>query len=186
MKKFLFSVLSLMALSATAQETVKLTAGKINDFGLVYNLPTTVAEISLNITKTVTKAGPYYKYAQKYLGVQDVISKNETIYNIDNIEIKEKGIADPEYSYLVKFKSGTTPSMYLSKEGSLISVNIEPTKTESIVSSSSGTKLADNYIDESGTGTYYVQYAYGWGYVDNHPNNDARSNFKIEIGRAHV
>ena len=43
-----------------------------------------------------------------------------------------------------------------------------------------GTKLADNYIDESGTGTYYVQYAYGWGYVDNHPNNDARSNFKIE------
>ena len=43
-----------------------------------------------------------------------------------------------------------------------------------------GTKLADNYIDESGNGSYYVQYAYGWGYVDNHPNNDHRSNFNIE------
>ena len=43
-----------------------------------------------------------------------------------------------------------------------------------------GTKLADNYIDESGNGSYYVQYAYGWGYVDNHPNADNRSNFNIE------
>jgi hypothetical protein len=42
-----------------------------------------------------------------------------------------------------------------------------------------GTKLADNYIDESGNGSYYVQYAYSWGYSDNHPNNDSCSNFDI-------
>ncbi len=33
-----------------------------------------------------------------------------------------------------------------------------------------GTKLADNAVDESGKGTYYVLYTYDWGYVDNHPN----------------
>jgi hypothetical protein len=43
-----------------------------------------------------------------------------------------------------------------------------------------GTKLANNYIDESGSGNYYVQYAYAWGYADNHPNNDKRSGFNIE------
>ena len=43
-----------------------------------------------------------------------------------------------------------------------------------------GTKLANNYIDESGNGSYYVQYAYAWGYVDNHPNHDDRSSFNIE------
>lgn len=43
-----------------------------------------------------------------------------------------------------------------------------------------GTKLADNYVDESGVGNYYVQYAYDWGYVDNFPNNDDRSNLNIE------
>jgi hypothetical protein len=43
-----------------------------------------------------------------------------------------------------------------------------------------GAKLADNYIDESQNGSYYVQYAYPWGYVDNHPNTDHRSNFDIE------
>lgn len=42
-----------------------------------------------------------------------------------------------------------------------------------------GTKLADNYVDESGNGSYYVLYSYRWGYVDNHPNNDDRSGFDI-------
>ena len=52
------------------------------------------------------------------------------------------------------------------------------TKEDSIVFE--GTRLADNYVDESGNGSYYVQYAYSWGYVDNHPNSDDRSNYKIE------
>jgi hypothetical protein len=43
-----------------------------------------------------------------------------------------------------------------------------------------GTKLADNYVDESGQGTYYVLYAMHWGYADNQPNNDNRSGFNIE------
>ncbi|MFT3738929.1 MAG: hypothetical protein QM786_09230 [Breznakibacter sp.] len=33
-----------------------------------------------------------------------------------------------------------------------------------------GTLLPNNAVDESGNGSYYVQYAYTWGYVDNHPN----------------
>ena len=34
-----------------------------------------------------------------------------------------------------------------------------------------GTRLPDNGEDESGMGTYYVLYAFDWGYVDNHPND---------------
>ena len=33
-----------------------------------------------------------------------------------------------------------------------------------------GTRLASNGVDESGTGSYYVLYTYDWGYADNHPN----------------
>lgn len=43
-----------------------------------------------------------------------------------------------------------------------------------------GTKLPDNYIDESGQGSYYVLYSYPWGYADNHPNSDPRSGFNID------
>ena len=43
-----------------------------------------------------------------------------------------------------------------------------------------GTRLAPNGIDLSGTGLYYVLYAYDWGYVDNHPNEyDELNSFDI-------
>lgn len=43
-----------------------------------------------------------------------------------------------------------------------------------------GVRLADNGIDESGQGSYYVLYAFRWGYVDNFPNNDDRSAIDID------
>lgn len=47
----------------------------------------------------------------------------------------------------------------------------------------SGSLLAPNGIDLSGTGRYYVLYAYDWGYVDNHPNDFADLN-SFDIGNA--
>jgi hypothetical protein len=43
-----------------------------------------------------------------------------------------------------------------------------------------GTRLPDNAIDESGTGSYYVQYAFLYGYADNAPNNDDDSAIDID------
>ncbi|MDR1877592.1 MAG: cell surface protein [Flavobacteriaceae bacterium] len=42
-----------------------------------------------------------------------------------------------------------------------------------------GTKLADNYIDQSGNGTYWTGKSYEYGYADNAPNNDEASNIDI-------
>ena len=45
----------------------------------------------------------------------------------------------------------------------------------------SGTIVANNAVDESGNGSYYVQYAYNWGYVDNHPNEfEDKISFKLD------
>lgn len=44
----------------------------------------------------------------------------------------------------------------------------------------SGTLLPNNAIDESGTGTYWVLYAYGYGYVDNAPNTNDDSAIDID------
>ncbi|MCE1155520.1 MAG: T9SS type A sorting domain-containing protein [Bacteroidales bacterium] len=43
-----------------------------------------------------------------------------------------------------------------------------------------GSRLADNYVDESGNGSYFVQYAYDWGYADNAPNADRMSELDID------
>ncbi|MBR1632107.1 MAG: T9SS type A sorting domain-containing protein, partial [Paludibacteraceae bacterium] len=44
----------------------------------------------------------------------------------------------------------------------------------------SGTCLPNNAVDERGDGSYYVLYCYDYGYADNFPNNDDRSNMKID------
>jgi hypothetical protein len=44
-----------------------------------------------------------------------------------------------------------------------------------------GTRLKENAEDVSGTGSYWIQYAYGCGYVDNHPNDStALISFDID------
>lgn len=43
-----------------------------------------------------------------------------------------------------------------------------------------GTRLPDNAVDESGTGNYFVQYAFLYGYADNAPNNDDDSAIDID------
>lgn len=42
-----------------------------------------------------------------------------------------------------------------------------------------GTLLPGNAVDESGNGTYWVLYAYQWGYADNRLNTEAESDFDI-------
>ena len=42
-----------------------------------------------------------------------------------------------------------------------------------------GSRLPDNYEDLSGQGTYYVLYAYPYGYADNHPNDSLQAQLDI-------
>ncbi|MEA4918295.1 PKD-like domain-containing protein [Proteiniphilum sp.] len=43
-----------------------------------------------------------------------------------------------------------------------------------------GIRLAQNGIDESNSGSYYVLYAFGYGYVDNYPNTHDNSGIDID------
>ena len=43
-----------------------------------------------------------------------------------------------------------------------------------------GTRLPDNYDDISDNGTYYMLYAYDWGYADNHPNTSMEARLKTD------
>lgn len=43
-----------------------------------------------------------------------------------------------------------------------------------------GTLLPNSAVDESGTGSYWVQYSFNFGYADNVPNNDVESAIDID------
>jgi len=119
MKNFILIAGLMFSFSMTAQtKVVKMNAVKSNNFGVAYSLPLTTFTIDAEVTKITSKAGPYYKYAEKYLGVKDVITEDKVVFQLDKVTLENKGIPDKENSYMVEFKSGTTaPFVYLTEEG---------------------------------------------------------------------
>lgn len=107
-----------------AQNTVKMSAVKANDFGVAYSLPKSTIIVTAGYTKTTRKAGEFYQYAERYLSISNPIKANEVVYALDNIDAVTRGVPDKEKSYLVEFKSGTTaPFVTLSKDGLICAIN---------------------------------------------------------------
>lgn len=144
MKKWIFA-LSLTLATGTAvqaQKTVKFSAAKHNSYGLVYNLPRTAIEVEVVTQKVTKKVGPYYKYANMYLGVSDIIAENSVEWQLKDVTMSTLGIPDKKEQYMVQFRSGSTPYIYLNENGVLLSINAEPqvdtlSVTEAIAQTSS-------------------------------------------------
>ena len=129
LKQIIITTLSffVLAFSAASQtKVVKRSAVKSNDYGINYYLPKTMLEVRANFLKIDTKAGIYYKYAEKYLGISNAVVENKSYYELDGIEVFSKGVPDKEKSYLVELKSGTTaPFVYLTENGLICTINAE-------------------------------------------------------------
>lgn len=117
----------LLSFSLAAQtKVVKKNAVKANDFGITYSLPKTSLLIDAEVTKVTCKSGPYYKYAEKYLGTKDAVAEDNTYYELGKISLRNKGVPDPANTYIVSFKGGTTaPYAYLTDDGLLCTINAE-------------------------------------------------------------
>lgn len=115
-----------MALFASAQDVVQLRPEKFNDYALNYYLPKTITEIEFVASKTTRKAGEYYQYARKYLGITDVITEDSETWHLESATITSRGVANTNERYQLTFKAGQTPFIYISEEHTILSANAEP------------------------------------------------------------
>jgi hypothetical protein len=105
---------------------VKRSAVKANHYGVTYSLPMTGLEVKAKVVRVVSKVGPYYRYAEKYLGTQEVLKEDKVEYRLEKVWVEEVGIPDPNLTYLIEFKGGTVaPYVYLTEEGLLCAINTE-------------------------------------------------------------
>ncbi len=127
MKNIILLVGLLLYVSGMAQtKVVKANAVKANDYGVVYSLPKTQLVVDIEVTKVTCKAGPYYRYAEKYLGVKKFITEDKVYYELGKVTLLNRGIPDKDNTYIVSFKAGTVaPYVYLTEEGLLCSINAE-------------------------------------------------------------
>lgn len=95
--------------------------------GMVYHLPKTTLEIAVTVRHTKQTPGPYALYAERYLGISDVIQNEQTSYELVGLTAKPHAVPDAKNGYLVKPlpKTKTTPVISLSPEGFLLGCNIK-------------------------------------------------------------
>jgi len=107
-------------------QVVKRSIAQSNNYGVNYFLPKSMLEIRARVAKIEKKAGPYYKYAEKFLGITDIVKENQTYYELEGVEVFSRGVPDKEKSYLVELKSKTTaPFVYLTESGLICTINAE-------------------------------------------------------------
>lgn len=133
--------------SAKAQNTKILTAEKHNEYGLVYMLPNTAFEVTVTATHEKRQAGPYWQYAKKYTGSDQMIKENVDIWTINEVTIRPYGVANTKTKYLMQLKPGTTTFVCVADDGMLLSINKEETQesvaSEKSVPAPTGEQLAD-------------------------------------------
>lgn len=110
---------------APAQQTKVLTADKHNEYGLVYRLPVTALQIEVTAKCTVSKAGPFYLYAKRYIGTDNVIKEDVEKWEIQSVKVLPYGVADSETEYLMQLKPGALTSICVDYDGMLLAVNKE-------------------------------------------------------------
>ena len=119
--------LLLSVFTMTAQTIVeKVVPTKATGDGIIYSLPKTSFIVNVEVTKVTLKAGPYFRYAELYLGLKDVITEDAVYYELGKITMVNKGFPDPDKTYKIEFRQKTVaPFAYLSRDGLLCAINTE-------------------------------------------------------------
>ncbi len=119
----------LAAGAATAQTTQRFTASKASEYGIVYSLPVTELDITIEAELTERRPGEFFNYARRHLGITDAIRSTGRSARIKSVTITPRGVADPDSRWLAQFKAGTAPYLILDPSGVPLALNTESTAT---------------------------------------------------------
>jgi hypothetical protein len=77
----------------------------VDEKTIVYALPQTCVNITLEVTKTTIKKGPFAEFAQKYLDITNVPLNDSEFYAISDVKVLPQLEADPAQFYGITFKT---------------------------------------------------------------------------------
>ena len=77
------------------------STNNLDNNAAIYALPKTILNITAEAKRTTVIPGPFYEYADKYLGIQNVPDREITEWDISDIKIDIYQEADPEYFFTV-------------------------------------------------------------------------------------
>lgn len=128
--KNLFPTITLAAIfcvapGALGQTTQKLSATKANEYALIYSLPKTVIDVTVETEHVTREPGEFYNYAKRHLGIDNAITTSSEDVTVKSVTLNTRGVADGSNRWQVKFKAGSTPTMILTDDGVPLSINVD-------------------------------------------------------------
>ncbi len=122
MKKILCTAI---LIAAVATNTIAQQAfTKEQTSAIVYFMPYTWGHVDITYTKTKQTPGIFKQYAQRYLGATKAFIENETtVFNIQHATIRTSTTADTTRAYTIDMVTNKVPTIALSQEGLLLSIN---------------------------------------------------------------
>lgn len=126
MKKIiLLAGLAIITNWATAQTEVVTGVMRGKDYGVTYALPKTLIEIEIKANKVTYTPGDFYKYAERYLRLDNINSQPDTYWELAGISLKPIGVPDSENIHFVKMKDkSVAPLIELTDDGIIKSINV--------------------------------------------------------------
>lgn len=126
-KTFVFlSLVVLFSCKSTSETRVSKieNSNLISESGIIYALPRTNLKFTIEASRTDIIPGPYYEYAEKYMGIEDVPEEEISIWQITDISIHTYNDIDPEHYYILE-PSGKMNIDFnkLVQNGNVLSVN---------------------------------------------------------------
>lgn len=113
----------------------------------LYALPQTVLKVEVTLREVRSVPGPYWEYAEKYLGLKEVVKTKSSQWDIWDVTIEQHQELDPQHFYSLNVMEGEL------REGSLLPFleqGIVLTGTETIHESVKGNGLQstsrDNFV----------------------------------------
>ncbi len=123
-KLFFLSTVLLLTFFASAQVPFTITDGEPV---LVYSLPKTEFLIEVQTEKLTQKPGAFYRYSERYLATNKIVTEEKNTYKIKNIIVRARPIADPNRTFAVKpTKNSALNNLTVSAEGLLCGLNVAP------------------------------------------------------------
>ena len=89
--------------STTETRVTKLDSSKmVTESGIIYALPQTNLNFTIEASRTDIIVGPYHEYAEKYMGIDNVPDEESTVWQITDVSINTYKDIDPEHYYMIE------------------------------------------------------------------------------------
>ncbi len=126
----------------------KVEAGlKAGDYAMYYSLPRTVFDIEIVVDKKITKPGPFAAYADRFLGLSGVPTRESVVYSIVEVRVNTHSEKDPAQMYRIETEGKPVGArVSLTADGLIRGINL-PVSPDVAVSQEAIQRLSERQFD---------------------------------------